>query len=207
MRLLIVGATGALGRVVVERALFRGHGVTTLVRNPQRAGLASAVHIVKGDVLEPASMEPAVQGCDAVICALGTPSPRRATTLLGQGTANLVQVMARAQVSRLVCVTLAGLGTSRHNTALAYRHVVLQVLAPMRPDKETQEQVVRESGLDWVLVRPPTIIGFGSRSGVRVIPEGGKGRVGLVSRDRLADLLVRAAETDAYVRQAIVVGR
>lgn len=207
MRLLVVGATGALGRAVVDSALARGHDVNALVRNPGSAGLPGQVQVVKGDVLDAASMEPAVAGCAAVICALGTPSPRKPTSLLERGTANLVAAMTRVGVSRLVCVTLLGVGGSRPNTALLYRHVILRVLAPMVPDKESQEQVVRDSGLDWVLVRPPTIVGLASGHPARVIQEGERGRVGLVSRKPLADLLVHAAGTDEYGDQAIAVGR
>lgn len=207
MRLLVIGATGALGRAVVGRALERGHQVSALVRNPDSADLPLEAQAIHGDVLDPASMEPAVRGRAAVICALGTPSPRVATTLLAQGTANLVAVMQQMHVPRLVCVTLLGVGESRANTALPYRHLVLRVLAPMIPDKENQEQVVRDSGLDWLLARPPTIVGFGSRKRARVIHEGAHGRVGLVVRGGLADLLVHAAESNQYVRQAIAVGR
>ncbi len=207
MRLLVVGATGGLGRAVVASALARGHHVGALVRNAQTANLPAGVHSIQGDVLDPASIEPAVSGRDAVVCTLGTPSPRKATTLLEQGTANLVAVMTRMQVPRLVCVTLLGVGKSRANTALLYRHIILRVLAPMVPDKENQEAVVRDSSLQWVLVRPPTFIGFGSRGRARVIREGERGRVGLVVRSELADLLVQSAETDDYLRQAIAVGR
>ncbi len=134
MWLLVVGATGGLGRAVLDSALARGHEVSALVRNPQTAEVRS----LQGDVLDPASMEPAVGGHDAVVCALGTPSPRTATTLLEEGTANLVEVMTRLQVSRLVCVTLLGVGQSRANTALLYRHIILRLLAPMVPDKQTR---------------------------------------------------------------------
>jgi len=204
--MLVVGATGALGRSVVDSALANGHEVTALARNPESAGLPAGVQVIKGDVLDAASIEPAVQGCNAVICALGTPSPRKPTTLLEWGTANLIAAMTGTGVTRLVCVTLLGVGRSRPNTALLYRHVILRVLAPMVPDKENQEQVVRNSGLAWVLVRPPTIIGLGSGP-ARVIREGERGRIGLVSRTSLADLLVHAAGTDEYTHLAIAVGR
>lgn len=207
MRVLVIGATGALGRAVVDAALSRGHEVSALARKPDLADLPGAVRVVQGDVLNPASLASALQDVGSVVCALGTPSPRQPSTLLELGTANVVTAMTQAGVRRLVCVTLLGVGNSRSNTALLYRHVVLRVLAPMVPDKENQERVVRESGLDWVLVRPPTIVGFGSRGRVRVVPEGERGRMGLVARGDLADLLVDAAEKDTYVGQAIAAGR
>lgn len=157
MRLLVVGATGGLGRAVVDSALARGHDVSALVRNPQTADLPAEVRNLQCDVLDRVSLERAVGGRDAVLCVLGTPSPRTATTLLEDGTANLVEVMTRLQVARLVCVTLLGVGQIRANTALLYRHIILRLLAPMVPDKQNQEGVVRASGLDWVLVRPPRL--------------------------------------------------
>ncbi len=161
MQLLVVGATGGLGRAVLDSALARGHDVTALVRRPDTAGLPADVHAITGDVLDPASMEPAVRGRDAVICALGTPSPREATTLLERGTTNLVKVMTESD----------------------------------------------DSGLDWVLVRPPTFVGLRPRRPARVIREGERGRVGLVVRAALAELLVHAAGTVEYSHQAIAVGR
>ncbi len=90
-----------------------------------------------------------------VICALGTPTPRKPSTLLRDGTENLIAAMTEHDVRRLVCVTLLGAGASRSQCSLIYRELILRVLAPMLPDKEAQEQVVRASDRDWVLVSAP----------------------------------------------------
>ncbi len=206
-RLLVVGATGPLGRAVVGSALRQGHDVRALVRNPATAGLPSEVEVVVGDALDPSSLRPAVRDRQAVVCALGTPSPRTPSTLLAVGTSHLVRAMEDETVRRLVCVTLLGLGSSRANAALAYRQVILRVLAPMIPDKQHQEEAVRASDLDWVLVRPPTIVGGRGRGASRVILDGERGRVGRVVRDELAERLVQLAVTVEHRRQAIVVGR
>lgn len=93
---------------------------------------------VPGDVLDPVSLGPAVEGRDAVVCALGTPSPRQASSLLEDGTRNLVAAMERASVPRLVCVTLLGTADSKRNASPLYRYIILRALAPMVPDKETR---------------------------------------------------------------------
>ncbi len=205
MKLLIVGATGGLGRITVDEAVRRGHEVSALMRDPAAAGLPEAALKVRGDVLDPASLGTAVAGRDGVICVLGTPSPRRPSTLLGDGTSNLVAAMQSAQVPRLVCVTLLGTGDSKRNASLFYRYVILRVLAPMVPDKENQERVVRESGLEWVLVRPPRFASGAGRP-PRIMRDGDKGRVGHISRQQLARVLADAAERPEYVGQAIAVG-
>lgn len=206
MRLLVVGATGGLGQEVVTEALTRGHETAALVRNRAVVTFPEAVEIVEGDVLGLSSLMLAAVGREAVICALGTPSPRRPSTLLEQGTKNLVAAMNQASVSRLVCVTLLGAGNSRVNASLFYREAILRVLAPMLPDKEAQEQTVRASGIEWVLVRPPRFVKRKSGSSVRAIREGEQGRAGHVVRSGLARFLVECAATDTWVGQAVAVG-
>jgi uncharacterized protein YbjT (DUF2867 family) len=206
MRILIVGATGGLGRDVVAEALARAHETAALVREPGRVALPETVEIVRGDVLDRSSLTDAVVGRDAVICALGTPSPRRRSTLLEQGTKNLVAAMGREGVRRLACVTLLGTGSSRANASFFYREVILRVLAPMLPDKEAQEEAVRASDLDWVLVRPPRFVKGKPRGSIRVIGEGERRRVGRVVRADLARFLVDCATDETYLGQAVAVG-
>jgi len=206
VRLLVVGATGGLGRDVVAEAGGDQHQVAALVRNPARATLPAAVELTGGDLLRPASLTAALGGRDAVICVLGTPSPRQPSTLLREGTANLVAAMREAQVARLVCVTLLGLGQSRQNTSLVYRSVVLRVLAPMIPDKEAQEQAVRASEVDWLLIRPPRFTTGEPTGRLRVIAEGEPGRLGRVVRADLARFLVDQAGRPHPRHQALAVG-
>jgi uncharacterized protein YbjT (DUF2867 family) len=162
----------------------------------RRERLPRDVEVVRGDVLDPASLEAAVRGRDAVICALGTPSPRRRSSLLEEGTRNLVVAVSKAGVRRLVGVTLLGVGTSRASASLFYGGVILRVLAPMVPDKERQEQVVRDSDLEWVLVRPGRFVAAKPRGDLRVLREGERGRFGHVVRADLARFLVDCAVTD-----------
>ncbi|MGI8562799.1 MAG: NAD(P)-dependent oxidoreductase [Candidatus Dormibacter sp.] len=206
MRILVVGARGGLGQDIVAEAVARGHETDALIRDSPRVAFSEAVQVVWGDVLDLSSLAAAVGGRDAVICALGTPSPGSSSTLLGQGTRNLVAVMSREGVPRLACVTLLGAGSSRANASLFYRWVILRALAPMLPDKEAQEQAVRASDLEWVLVRPPRFVTRKPQGSIRVIREGERGRLGHVVRADLARFLVDCAAEGRYVREALAVG-
>jgi uncharacterized protein YbjT (DUF2867 family) len=206
MRLLVIGAGGGLGRDVVAEVLAGGHEAAALVREPGRVAFPDAVEVVRGDVLDPPSLAPAVAGRDAVICALGTPSPRRPSTLLEQGTTNLIAAMSDEGVRRLACVTLLGAGSSRASAAFFYRNVILRVLAPMLPDKQAQEQAVRSSDLEWVLVRPPRFVKGKPGGGVQVIRENERGRLGRVVRVDLARFLVKCATTERWIGEAVAVG-
>jgi hypothetical protein len=128
-------------------------------------------------------VESAVCGQDAVVSVLGTPSPRKPSTLLAQGTKNVVEAMERHGVGRLVCVTILGTGDSgRRHGSLFYRFFVLKFFVrPMLEDKERQEEVIRRSSLDWTIVRPPRYTDKPRRGDYRVIGDG-KGKVGKIGR-------------------------
>jgi len=191
----------------VAGALSAGHQVDALVRDPEHsAAFPADVQMVQGDVLRAESLAAAVRGTDAVICALGTPSPRQPSTLLREGSQTLIAAMKQEGPSRLVCVTLLGVGPSRSNASFLYRTVVLPMLAPMIPDKEAQEDVVRASGLNWTLVRPPRFTTGPAHGNVRVIKQGQPARAGHVVRADLARFLIDCASKNLYVGEAVAVG-
>ncbi len=168
--------------------------------------MAEALRVVRGDVLVAESLGAAVAGQEAVISALGSPNPRKPTTLLSAGTRNLVAAMERHGVRRFVCVTILGAGDSRRHATFFYRTFVLQFFVkPMLEDKERQEREIRQSNLDWIIVRPPRFTDEPARGDYRVIPDA-RGVVGKVARADLAAFMLAQLEDDRYVRKAPIVG-
>jgi putative NADH-flavin reductase len=154
--LLVFGASGRTGREVVAEALARGLGVTAFVRNPQSLSPAPCLSVVQGDVLEPGAVEGVVEGADAVICCLGC-SKRSPANLCSQVTANIVQAMLRHDVERLICQSGAMIG----HPHLGQFYRLLKRLPAVRrqlEDRQLQEKIVEESGLNWTLVRPPRLL-------------------------------------------------
>ena len=208
MKLLIIGATGGLGRAMTKGAIERGHETTALARDPAKLeGQGEHLRVARGDVLDPISVKSAVCGQDVVVSALGTPSPRMPSTLLLEGTRNIVGAMEQHGVGRLVCVTILGTGDSgRRHGSLFYRLFVLGFFVrPMLEDKEHQEEVIRGSRLDWTIVRPPRYTNEPRSGAYRVIGDGG-GRVGKIGRADLADFVLGQLDDYSYVRRAVVVG-
>jgi len=110
MKLLIVGATGATGKEVVNQALTQGHQVAALVRDSAKASFAPSVKKAAGNVLNRDSLNRALDGRDAVVCSLGSAAtgPFKEMTMLSEGTGNLVTAMLETGVLRLVCITGVG---------------------------------------------------------------------------------------------------
>lgn len=168
-RVLIVGATGGTGRQLVAQALERGHEVTALVRNPRKLGVEHPrLRILEGDVLDPASVEAAVQGQEAVISALGHKRYFGPTRILSEGTRNLLRAMETHGVSRLVCQTSLGIGDSAGRMGLYYTFFVIPVVLPFYYwDKTRQERWIAASDVEWVIVRPAVLTNKEARGTIR----------------------------------------
>ena len=157
MKLLVFGSTGGTGRELLNQALDRGHRVTAYARDPAKIEdiQHSSLKVVRGDVLDTAAVEGTVTGHEGVLVTIGA-GPTR-TTLREQGTRNIVEAMQGAGVKRLICQSSLGVGDSRTNLTFFTKYIVVGIfLRHAFADHELQEAVVRESSLDWTIVRPHT---------------------------------------------------
>ena len=143
MKLLVIGATGATGKEIVNQALAQGHAVTALVRDAAKASFAPPVQKVVGDVLDHDSLKRALDGQDAVVCSLGSAAtgPFKEMTMLSEGTGNLVTAMQDRGVLRLVCITGVGAGESQGHGPWYYNWLIQPlVLRGVYQDKTRQSR-------------------------------------------------------------------
>lgn len=206
MHILVIGATGGTGREIVKQALARGHHVTALARNPSRVRDAhERLVIVQGDVMDPASLERAVHNQDAVVCALGHKRWLGPSQILSAGTRNVVNAMKAAGVRRLVVETALGVGDSAGRLGLYYTLFTIPLILPFYwYDKGRQERVVRESGLDWVIVRPGQLTGGKKRGEYQHGPRVGNYLWSVrISRADTADFMLNQLGETPYLRTAV----
>jgi len=204
VRLLVVGASGRTGRLFTERALGRGHEVSAFVRDPSRLNTHERLHIIRGDVLAPETLSPAVVGQDAVVSMLA-PRPRRSGRVYVEGTRNLADAAEAAGVHRLLVVSAEGAGVSAGALPLAYR-IVLQipVVARLYPDLvRMEDELSARTDLDWTIVRA-AVLTNGRPTGTYRAVVGDVVPKGLhISRADLAAFLLTVVETGAYARQRV----
>ena len=203
MKLLVFGSTGGTGRELVKQALEQGHEVTAYARNPAKLGDIAhpRLQVVRGDVLDPAAVESAVAGYDAVLCSIGAGAER--TTLRENGTRNIVQAMEKAGVRRLICQSSLGVGDSRANLGFLTKYVIVPVfLRHAFADHERQEAVVKKSALVWTIVRPPHLKD-GPHTGTyrQGFPTTDTGIQGKISRADVADFMLKQLTSDTYLHQ------
>lgn len=198
MKILILGATGPTGRLIVENAIKQGHQVVALVRSMSKAAGIAGAELFEGDARDETALTRAIAGCDAVISSLGTPmSPFREVTLLSKATNALVSVMKRQGVDRLVCITGMGAGDSRGHGGFLYDRVFQPLmLGKVYKDKDRQEAVVKASSLNWTIVRPTVLNDKPPRGEIRAMTDLSGIHGGAISRADVAEFVVRQL-TDA----------
>ncbi len=155
-RVLVIGAAGGTGQQLVTQALERGYSVTAFVRDPAKFLIQNPhLQVIKGDVLDAASVNAAMAGQDAVLCALGHRQYFRPTRILSEGTRNILLAMEAHNVPRMVCETSLGIGDSVGRLGLYYTLFVIPLVLPFYFwDKTRQEQLITASAVEWILVRP-----------------------------------------------------
>lgn len=205
MNLLIIGATGGTGQELVKQALARGHNVTALVRKLGKLTLThERLSILRGDVLDYASVAGAMRGQDAVLCALGHKQWFRPTRILSDGTRNIVSAMQTAGVKRFVCETSLSVGDSFGRMGLYYTLFTIPFILPFYFwDKHRQEAVIRASKLDWIIVRPSALTNFRARGKYRHGPNVGNYLwTDCISRADVAEFMLNQLTIGTYLQQS-----
>ena len=203
-KILVLGATGATGRLIVNQAVARGYEVTVLARSADKASDITGAKLIVGDARDEAALREALKGRDAVVSALGTPvSPFREVTLLSTATRALVSAMKAEQVSRLVCITGMGAGDSAgHGGFIADNVIFPLLLNKVYADKNRQEAIVSDSGLDWVLVRPSILNNKPGRGSVRALTDLSGFHGGTISRGDVASFVLDQVRGNTWLHRA-----
>lgn len=203
MRVLVLGAGGKTGDLVVKRALDAGHTVTAFVHDhvsPQPDGVTTII----GDSEDAEVVAQAVAGHEAVIDAIGGRTPYKATDLESRTARNVVDAMQAHGVRRLIAVSMMGVGDSKAQAPFWYGFLLQPTfLRGADKDKARMESVVTGSGLEYVIARPPLLTDEDAKGSSMVIHQEGTGHK--ITRADLAQFLVDQLMCDDYLGQAVVV--
>ena len=212
MRIVGLGASGASGRRILERALAAGHAVTGFARDPGKVAVQHPrLLLAAGDVTVASTVERAIAGHDAVIWAIGGHDrfrrPYRHSDGQGVcslGTAHVLAAMTRAGARRLICQSSWGVADSYDRAPLLYRRVIFPLLlADELADKADQERLIRGSDTQWTIVRPARLTDGPGTGRYRAAPQLKLSSRAHVTRADVADLIVRSLDDASCIGQAV----
>jgi putative NADH-flavin reductase len=199
MRVLVLGATGGIGKFLMEFATARGHEVTAFVRSPQKIALKSErLRVVPGDLLHAEQLAQVLLGQDVVLSAFGPATLRRVSTRGEFGTV-LATAMERCGVRRAVVVSSGLLFEDQNVIGKLLRGTLFRNLLP---DMSAMEATLDKDGLEWTIVRPPRLTN-GPLTKTYSVADGRLPKGMTVSRACVADFMIKEAERPAHVRQIV----
>jgi uncharacterized protein YbjT (DUF2867 family) len=200
MTVLVVGATGSIGRIVVEEAIRKGHAVRALVRDSRKAGrVVPEVEIVVGDLTRPDTLTPAVDRVDAIVFTHGSDGGGKAGAERVDygGVRNVLAALGGRSV-RIALMTAIGV-TDREGDYNRQTEA--------HDWKRRGERLVRASGLPYTIVRPGWF-DYNKRDEHRLVllqgdrRHAGDSSDGVIARRQLAEVLVASLTSDAALRKS-----
>ena len=198
MTVLAVGATGSIGRLVVEEALRQGHAVRALVRNAAKARqLPPEAQVVVGDVTRPDTLAAAVDGADAIVFTLGSNDGKAAAENVDYGGVRNVLCALGSRRARIALMTAIGVT----NRTGAYNRTT-----EAHDWKRRSERLLRASGLPYTIVRPGWFDYKGPDEHRLVLLQGDRRQAGdpsdgAVARRQIAEVLVHSLSSDQAARK------
>jgi putative NADH-flavin reductase len=214
MRVIVFGSTGGTGRAASQAFAQAGHRVTAFARDPARLAPTDGVLARRGDVLVADDVFAALPDHDIVVVSLGNSQnpfalllgarPGTAANVCELGTKNIIAGMRKAGIQRMIVVTAFGIGATREKLPFAFKLFYYTVLRAQMADKERQEALVRQSGLQWSLVQPVGLTD-GPPTGAFLSSAEGVIRGRQISRADVAACLLALARDDAHLRATVAV--
>jgi putative NADH-flavin reductase len=208
MKLLIFGASGGTGRELVTLALAQGHLVTAFVHTTGKLAMSDGnLHIMQGNAKDAASVEKAIIGHDAVLSCLGVATPLKHDPAVVEGIGHIVRAMERGGPRRLIYLSFLGVPEGRRQLGLLLGGIIVPlVLKNEVADHEAKETIIRQSRLDWTIVRPAKLTNGSRTNAYRHGPNVKTTSLfPTISRADVADFMLKQIDNAGYVRQAVAI--
>lgn len=210
MKVLIFGASGAIGIKLTQQALAKGHHVKAFVRNPDKIKISHPnLQIVKGDLSDKVAIQNSVKGSDVIVSVLGPPLVRNYEGMpLAEAHKNIISAMNDNSVKRLITLATPSVKFEKDQKSIAT--VLPGFMAKLffpKPYKEIVEigNVVKNSNTDWTIIR---IIAPNNKSatGNIKVSFGDKKMSFGISRDDIATFILKELETGMYIKSMPIIG-
>ncbi|MEL6730048.1 MAG: SDR family oxidoreductase [Bacteroidota bacterium] len=205
MKVLVIGATGRVGRNLVEYALEQGHEVTAFARNIEDFSIEDPkLTTVKGDVLFPMLLKAVIPGHDAVISVIGIRKYSGPITLLSQGVGNVIEAMEASGVKRLITITGAGILQESEYQLIMDSLSFPPNLQNISLDHRRVYEALQASNLDWTIACP-AFMHAGERTKEYLVMADyyPKGAQNLISVQDAADFIVREIEENQFIKHRV----
>ena len=153
MRIALFGATGAVGGYFMQKALAAGHGVTALVRTPEKLSEHTNISVLKGDVTSPSDVAKVTIGVDLVVSCLGNV---KGMLIMEKATEAILQAAAK-QSKTPKCLFVSSIGCSGTSWVVKQLLQMIGGRAGFADYERADKRIAREANVPYVLIRPAAL--------------------------------------------------
>lgn len=205
MNIAVIGASAGIGLETVKRALTRGHTVTTFSRSSIEIEKTDSLNVIQGNALDEDDLVDALQDADAAVVALGTGKSMKTTTLFSDFARVLLDIHGQYYLNiPIILVTGFGAGESKNYVSWFVGLFLKYFLKDVYADKTKMEEIVAQSDLKWIIVRPGRLLDKPLTEKYRVENTSYKGiNIGAINRADVADFLVKQCENPTKLGQYV----
>lgn len=211
MKIVVLGGTGRTGVKIIEEGIRRGHKMSTIARTPEKLN-GYDVEIIQGTPYEYRTVEKALNDCDAVINTINVSrksdnpwaSLRAPKDLISKSATHAIKAMETFGIKRFVALSTIGAGTSWKNIPFILKFIVsISNMKVAFLDHGKQEEVLKNSSMDYTICRAPLLSNEISNTGVVATPEGVKPASNVLSRNAAAGFFLDIIENNVLIKQTV----
>lgn len=198
----VIGGTGKAGKYLVNQLINQGYKIKVLLRNPDKYEITNnLIEKVSGDVKNYESVYSLIQGCNAVISALGV--SKGENPIFSQAASNIILAMNNLNVNRFIMIT--GLTIDAINDKKSFRTKLLSKIMKLSfpaiiADKQKEYSILSASNLNWTVVRLPLIEQTESLGKIKISLIDCPGKK--ISATDLANFLINQLSDDSFIRKS-----
>ena len=211
MKILLLGATGRTGKLIIEEAIKRGHKISAIAGDPDKLKNYD-IEITQGTPYDYETVEKAINGYEAVINTLNVSrksdspwAPLRAPKdMISRSAFNAIQAMGKIGIRRFVALSTIGAGRSWKTSPGILKFIVtVSNLKHAFQDHGKQEEILENSSIDYTICRAPMLSVEKNSTGAIATPEGTKPANKVLSRNSAAEFFIRIIENNEHIREVL----
>lgn len=206
MNIFLFGATGGTGKEILIKLLEQKYQVFVLARNPEALAFTNdKLKIINGSIFDLETYQEELSKCDVVISALGTGTSRNPTEIYSKGGQQIIAVMQRANVKRLITLTAGAFDpTDPATQSFIVKYIVQPLFRNIYSDMQKWETILENSkDIDWTIIRPSRLLNGKEKGKYRVqldhCPKGGS----KINRGDLAEFIIKQINSKEYIRKKV----
>jgi putative NADH-flavin reductase len=202
MNILVIGTRG-IAKEVIKQGLFMGHFIRVLSRHPETLGITDEkLSFIRGDATNPADVNEAAKSMDAVISAIGVPPTNKEVNTFSISTKNIIDAVKTNNIKVFIPVSGIGAGDSKGHGGFMYDRLIFPLLLKkVYEDKDRMEQMLRQSDINWIVVRPGFLTNGPLTQKYRAVTGLAGVKCGNISRADCAHFLLTQAASRTYIKQ------